>query len=166
MQQSIRAQRGLFSRVSLSENSKNSEKPRNSEEKRMPPIFTLMREFTGLYMTIHCRPGQVQTPMHFFLLVIILRLSKDIKIESLASMKIPLRLKKKSQSWKCLGEDCAIVVSFHFRKFAQLPLVESCVIIIKVSRREASSSWFSLFWPNITVRHVSKIFQFNRKSLR
>ena len=59
-------------------------------------------------------------------------------------MKIPLRLKKKSQSWKCLGEDCAIIVSFHFRKFAQLPLVESCVII-KVSKREASSSQFSLF---------------------
>ena len=34
--------------ISLNKNSRNSEKPRNSEEKPMPPIFTLMREFTVL----------------------------------------------------------------------------------------------------------------------
>ena len=32
--------------ISLNKNSQNSEKPRNSEAKGMPPIFTLMREFT------------------------------------------------------------------------------------------------------------------------
>ena len=34
--------------ISLKENSQNSEKPRNSEEKGMPPNFTLMREFIVL----------------------------------------------------------------------------------------------------------------------
>ena len=32
--------------ISLNKNSRNSKKPRNSEEKWIPPVFTLLREFT------------------------------------------------------------------------------------------------------------------------
>ena len=37
--------------ISQNLNSRNSEKPRNSKEKRMPPIFPLMREFTVIRHT-------------------------------------------------------------------------------------------------------------------
>ena len=42
-----------FMVISLNKNSRNSKKPRNSEEKWMPPIFTLLRMFTVYQKQTH-----------------------------------------------------------------------------------------------------------------